>query len=85
VDKAQMSDFEAYDRLPAQVRAFIANSVSPPNATLIEKMLRTMPVDQFMAGIRAHELRQHLDDARRGEVAPVPSGQFQLKPRRRRR
>jgi hypothetical protein len=83
VDKAQMSDFDAYDRLPARVRAFIANSVSPPNATLIEKMLRTMPVDQFLTGVRAHELRHHLEDAERGEVAPIPSGQFQLNRRRR--
>jgi hypothetical protein len=83
VDKAQMSDFDAYDRLPARVRAFIANSVSPPNATLIEKMLRTMPVDQFLTGIREHERLQHLMDAHRGEVAPILSGQFQLKRRRR--
>jgi hypothetical protein len=78
-----MSDFDAYDRLPAEVRAFIANSVSPPNAMLVEKMLRTMPVDQLLTGIRAHELCQHLNDARRGEVMPIPSGQFQLKRRRR--
>jgi hypothetical protein len=79
-----MSDLEAYDRLPPQVRAFIADSVSPPDAAKVEALLRTMSVDKFLTGIRDHELRRHLEDARRGEVAPVPSGNFQLKPRRRR-
>jgi hypothetical protein len=78
-----MSDLEAYDRLPARVRAFIADSVSPPDAMRVETLLRTMSVDQFLTGVRRHELRQHLEDARRGDVAPTPSGQFQLKPHRR--
>jgi hypothetical protein len=74
---------DAYDRLPPKVREFFANSVSPPDALRVLALLKTMPVDEFLAGIRRHEISQHRADVEKGKVALVESGQFQVRPRKR--
>ena len=76
-----VDNMEAFDRLPAELRTFIANSIAPWNSQMAADMLRSGGLDYVMRALRNSEKIQHDGAVKAGVIPKVKYYRFALERR----